>query len=203
LEVKGHTEDLAAALAEVDVFGYPLRPDTYASSEKAIQEAMWVGIPPVVFPFGGVRELVRSEVDGLVADDEAQYVQHLERLAADPELRARLGAQARRRARQVFDPMAATARLDEFFALTLDAPKRDRRWDDWGTAPAGWFACALADAGGPFREDLAAPRSAEARRSLASLPFLVLRGEGGLAQWRNHFPDDPTLDEWCRIAFAR
>src|SRR4051794_32266661 len=73
-EVRGHTEDLATALGGMDVFGYPLRPDTYASSEKAIQEAMCVGIPPVVFPFGGVRELVRDGVDGLVAADDAQYV---------------------------------------------------------------------------------------------------------------------------------
>ena len=125
-EVKGHTEDLAAALGEMDVFGYPLRPDTYASSEKAIQEAMWVGIPPVVFPFGGVRELVRPGVDGLIADDEAQYVQHLERLAADPELRDRLGAEARRRAREVFDPIALTSRLDDFFTRALAVPKRAR-----------------------------------------------------------------------------
>lgn len=201
-EVKGHTEDLAAALGEMDVFGYPLRPDTYASSEKAIQEAMWVGIPPVVFPFGGVRELVRSGVDGLVADDDAQYVQHLEQLAADPALRSRLGAEARRRARDVFDPSMLTARLDDFFGRALAAPRRAREWADWGDEPAGWFARALGDAGAPFLHDLAEHPSIDARRAIAALPFLVLRGEGGLAHWRNHFGDDAMLDEWCRVAFG-
>jgi glycosyltransferase involved in cell wall biosynthesis len=198
-EVRGHTEDIAAALGEMDVFGYPLRPDTYASSEKAIQEAMWVGVPPVVFPFGGVGELVRDGVDGLVADDEAQYVRHLERLATDPALRTRLGTAARRRAREVFDPSALTARLDEFIAGALAAPKRERQWAAWGDAPASWFAHALGDAGAPFREDLAGP-SPRAREEIAALPFLVVHGEGGLAHWRNHFVQDATLDEWCRIA---
>jgi hypothetical protein len=200
-ELKGHTEDLAAALSEMDVFGYPLRRDTYASSEKSIQEAMWVGVPPVVFPYGGVRELVRSGVDGLVAENDAQYVQHLQRLASDAELRARLGAEARRRAREVFDPGPLTARLHDFLTRALGAPKRPRRWPDWGDAPAGWFARALGPAGAPFLEDLADPAATATRRVIASLPFLVLRGEGGLAQWRNHFPDDVMLDEWCEVAF--
>jgi glycosyltransferase involved in cell wall biosynthesis len=200
-EVRGHTEDLATALGEMDVFGYPLRPDTYASSEKAIQEAMWVGIPPVVFPFGGVRDLVRDGVDGLVAADEAQYVDHLQRLAAEPTLRAGLGAAARRRARDTFDPMVATARLDDFLGHALEAPKRAREWAAWGEQPAGWFSRALGDAGAPFLEDLAHPPSAGARRAIAAQPFMVLHGEGGLAHWRNHFPNDEMLDDWCRVAF--
>lgn len=200
-DVRGHTEDLAAALGEMDVFGYPLRPDTYASSEKAIQEAMWVGIPPVVFPHGGVRELVRSGVDGLVAEDDAQYVQHLELLASDPDLRTRLGAEARRRAREVFDPSLLTARLDRFLRRALGAPARARTWDDWGDSPAEWFARALGSAGAPFLDDREQP-SPGAREAIAAMPFLVLHGEGGLAHWRNHFPDDRTLAEWCRVAFG-
>ncbi len=200
-EVRGHTEDLATALGEMDVFGYPLRPDTYASSEKAIQEAMWVGIPPVVFPFGGVRDLVRNGVDGLVAADEAQYVDHLELLAAEPALRARLGAAARRQARDTFDPSALTVRLDDFLGHALEAPKQAREWAAWGERPAGWFARALGDAGAPFLEDLAGP-SPDARRAIAEQSFLVLRGEGGLAHWRNHFPADEVLDDWCRGAIG-
>ena len=52
----GHAEDLREALAEIDIFGYPLAPDTYATSEKAIQEAMWAGIPVVVLSGNGAAE---------------------------------------------------------------------------------------------------------------------------------------------------
>src|SRR4029078_8659539 len=102
-----------------------------------------------------------------VADDEAQYAQHLEQLAADPTLRTRLGTAARARARESFDPTALTARLDEFIVGALGAPKRDRQWAAWGDAPAAWFARALGDAGAPFLPDLAQP-SHPARADLAA-----------------------------------
>jgi hypothetical protein len=199
VEVRGHTEDIAAALGEMDVFGYPLRPDTYASSEKAVQEAMWVGIPPVVFPYGGLRDLVRTGVDGLVAEDEEQYARYLELLARDADLRARLGREARRHAREAFDPSTLTSRMNRVFDEAQATPKRTRAWGDWGATPAHWFGHALGPAGAPFLDDLQRPSEA-ARNSIASASFMVVHGEGGLAQWRNHFPDDPVLDEWCRIA---
>jgi glycosyltransferase involved in cell wall biosynthesis len=200
-EVRGHTEDIASALGEMDVFGYPLRPDTYASSEKAIQEAMWVGVPPVVLPYGGVRELVRDGVDGFVGEDEARYVHHLQHLATDARLRARLGSEARRRARAVFDPSELTAQLHRILEPVLAAPKRVHTWHDWGDSPAEWFARALGPAGAPFLADLTQP-SGSTREQIADVSFLVVHGEGGLAHWRNHFPDDERLDEWCRIARA-
>jgi glycosyltransferase involved in cell wall biosynthesis len=199
IEVRGHTEDVASALGEMDVFGYPLRPDTYASSEKAVQEAMWVGVPPVVLPHGGLADLVRSGVDGLVADDDEQYVHHIEALATDRALRSRLGAGARAHARAVFDPSASTARMGRIVEAALATPKQVRAWADWGDAPAEWFARALGPAGTPFLDDLTGP-STSAREQIAKVSFLVLHGEGGLAHWRNHFGDDGLLDEWCRIA---
>ena len=73
MSVHGHAEDLREAFAEVDIFGYPLAPDTYATSEKTIQEAMWVGIPPVVLSGTGAAELVEHEHTGLVCDGEDDY----------------------------------------------------------------------------------------------------------------------------------
>jgi glycosyltransferase involved in cell wall biosynthesis len=202
-DLRGHVEDLSTALADVDVFGYPLRADTYASSEKALQEAMWVGIPPVVFPYGGVRELVQPGFTGLVAHDDAEYSRHLEHLAADPVLRARLGAGARRYARDTFDPEAATARLHEFIRHAVSAPKRGRAWADWGATPAEWFARSLGEHGTPYLHGLGLRGSDNAERAVAGSSFLMLRGEGGLVQWRNHFRDDVTLDTWCDAASRR
>ena len=104
MEIRGYVEDIRAALEEFDIFGYPLIEDTYATSEKALQEAMWAGIPPVVFAHGGVRCLVEHERTGLVVETEDEYARAIERLAGDPDLRRRLGDEARRFIRAAFDP---------------------------------------------------------------------------------------------------
>ena len=57
----GYLEDLTDVIAEMDVFGYPLCPDTYASTELVLQEVMYAGVPPVVFPYGGVTQTVASQ----------------------------------------------------------------------------------------------------------------------------------------------
>jgi len=44
-----------------DVYGYPLCADTYASGELNLQEVMYAGVPPVVFPYGGVKGLVEHD----------------------------------------------------------------------------------------------------------------------------------------------
>jgi glycosyltransferase involved in cell wall biosynthesis len=45
----GLVDDVAPYLAEMDVFGYPLRPDHFGTSEQVLGEAMAAGVFPVVF----------------------------------------------------------------------------------------------------------------------------------------------------------
>ena len=68
VEIRGPVENIRTELEGFDVFGYPLVEDTYATSEKALQEAMWVGVPPVIFGYGGLCDLVEHDRTGLVAD---------------------------------------------------------------------------------------------------------------------------------------
>ncbi len=115
VQFHGHAEDLREALAEIDIFGYPLAPDTYATSEKAIQEAMWVGIPVVVLSGNGASGLVEHERTGLVCDGEDEYPRAIERLAEDSGLRRRLGEAARDFAHEHFDQARNAERLRAVF----------------------------------------------------------------------------------------
>jgi glycosyltransferase involved in cell wall biosynthesis len=205
-EVTGYVTDVRAALQRMDVFGYPLTPQTYATSEKALQEAMWVGIPPVVFPHGGVRLLVEHERTGLVAATEAAYVAAIERLAADTALRHRLGAEARRFARRNFDPAAWTRATVALFEDAASTPRRNRARLHAGveTAAAG-FVAALDDRAGPFALSLAGCRSvdadaiAAADRAIARSSVLLAHGEGGIIHYRNAAPHDPHLRLWSGL----
>jgi glycosyltransferase involved in cell wall biosynthesis len=100
----GFQENIRTVLEGLDIFGYPLCRDTYANSEKSLQETMAVGIPPVVFPHGGVLGLVEDGITGRVVHSPEQYTSALVQLARDPAERQRLGAAARRFVRRAFDP---------------------------------------------------------------------------------------------------
>ncbi|MGH2485342.1 MAG: glycosyltransferase [Ktedonobacterales bacterium] len=64
----------------------------------ALLESMAAGVPIVALAAGGVGEIVRHGETGYTADPQADpgvYTEYVERLVADAELRARMGARAR------------------------------------------------------------------------------------------------------------
>jgi glycosyltransferase involved in cell wall biosynthesis len=147
IEVRGHVEDVGSALAEFDIFGYPLTEGTFATSERALQEAMWVGLPPLVFPHGGVAALVEHERTGLVARDEPDYAAALDRLAGDAALRRRLGDAARCFARTAFDP----ERWSHPRRAHGSAAAAPRAIAGWQGKRRGWFRPVARRPGGALR----------------------------------------------------
>jgi glycosyltransferase involved in cell wall biosynthesis len=198
-DVRGYVENIRSILAGCDVFGYPLCPDTYATSEKALQEAMWVGIPPLVFPHGGVRCLVEDGVTGRVVATPAAYTAALEALYHAPEERRRLGANARDYARAAFDPQRAVGQLSDLYTALMQQPKRPRQWPGDGPTPAHWFVAALGEHAGPFARSLAG-RDPEAEAAIAAASDLLFSGEGGIVHYRNAYPGDPHLQRWTSLA---
>ncbi|MCE9629702.1 MAG: glycosyltransferase family 4 protein [Planctomycetia bacterium] len=202
----GHTEDLREAFAELDIFGYPLAAETYASSEKTLQEAMWAGIPPVVLAGNGASELVAHERTGLVCDSETDYPRAIERLATDAALRQRLATAARAHARAHFDPAQNALRSRALFEALAGQPRRCREpLPGRGLSAAGRFVTTLGDqaecfeasmAGTPFHSP-ASVRDADA--TIASASAVLARGEGGVIHHRNAFPDDPLLRFWSGL----
>jgi glycosyltransferase involved in cell wall biosynthesis len=206
--MRGPVEAIRAELEGFDVFGYPLAENTYATSEKALQEAMWVGLPPVVFPHGGVRDLVVDGETGLVATSEEGYAEAVDRLAGDSALRRRLGENARSHARAAFDPVRWAQELDGLLRETMDEPLRSRPvLPGAGDGAAANFVRMLGDQAGAFAEALDGKAdggdttAAEARIAAASA--LVARGEGGVVHYRNAYPDDPHLRRWADLVTDR
>lgn len=205
----GHIEDLRTAFSDIDVFGYPLAPDTYATSERTIQEAMWVGIPPVVIAGTGASDLVEQGRTGLVCETEEEYPSAIELLASDPVLRRRLGDAAREFALAHFDPARNSARLRTIFEATAALPSRSRDpLAGRGESPARRFVRGLGEMGSPFATSLeGSPRSlktatAEADALIAQSSAVLARGEGGIIHYRNAFPDDGYLRLWSGLTSA-
>ena len=83
---------LAAAYAEMDVFLFPSRSDTFG---LVILEAMSTGLPVVSFQLSGPMSAVKNGTTGLTAATAADFAGCVTGLARDHGLRNRLGAGAR------------------------------------------------------------------------------------------------------------
>jgi phosphatidylinositol alpha 1,6-mannosyltransferase len=85
-------ESLARAYANMDVFVFPSRTDTYGN---VVLEALASGVPAIVTDSGGPRFIVRSGETGFVAKDLEDFVDRVMLLASQPGLRQRMRSSAR------------------------------------------------------------------------------------------------------------
>jgi glycosyltransferase involved in cell wall biosynthesis len=102
----------AADIAAADV-GISWLPDDLWSRGKCglkVLQYMAAGLPVVANPVGVQADLVRSGETGLLARTPAEWADALGRLAADPELRRRLGAAGRRRVEADFSVASGASR---------------------------------------------------------------------------------------------
>jgi glycosyltransferase involved in cell wall biosynthesis len=96
----------------------PSRREGYGMTAR---EAMAYGRPVVATTVGGLPDAVENGVTGLLVPpgDTAALRAALQRLLGDPELRSRLGAWGRARARERFAPAAEVAALREAYTAAI------------------------------------------------------------------------------------
>jgi phosphatidylinositol alpha 1,6-mannosyltransferase len=87
-------EELARAYANMDLFVFPSRTDTFGN---VVQEAAASQIPAIVTNEGGPRNLVASGSTGYVAESNTDFIARVIDLARNPELRKWMGIAARER----------------------------------------------------------------------------------------------------------
>ncbi len=85
-------EELARAYADLDLFAFPSKTDTYGN---VILEAVASGVPCVVTNSGGPKFLVRDGVTGLVARSDSDFMEFVETLAKTPAVHRQMKLAAR------------------------------------------------------------------------------------------------------------
>jgi glycosyltransferase involved in cell wall biosynthesis len=115
------TDEIVEALAEADAF--VLTPTTTEDGDRdgipnVLVEAMACGLPVVTTTAGGITELVRHDVNGLLCDPEdiAAIARSIGAVIGDAELRTRLGAAGRRTVEAEYDVKVAAARLETIYS---------------------------------------------------------------------------------------
>ena len=211
-EFLGYREDIASVIEQMDVYGYPLCPDTYASGELNLQEVMHAGIPPVVFPYGGVRSLVVNQYTGLVVDSKEEYREAIEFLFHHPDERQRMGENAAEYARQMFGAEHAGKRLNEFYGRMLESEKRLRSsFIPSGTDDGQALVSDAVGGGRLFAESLGADNNSfmasldgveleatlaadEAIQYMSPVVHIV-----GILEYLNQYPQDGWLRYWSAL----
>jgi N-acetyl-alpha-D-glucosaminyl L-malate synthase BshA len=89
----------------------------------SILEAMCFGCPSVATAVGGIPEVVESGKSGLLVPpgDADAVARGVEALIRDPRLRIALGAEARRRARELFSADVIVSRYEELYRRTCQS----------------------------------------------------------------------------------
>jgi glycosyltransferase involved in cell wall biosynthesis len=120
LDLDGAIE-FAGSLSEDDVIERLGSADAFMLASRseplgvAYMEAMALGLPTIGTAAGGVGEIITNEHDGLLVppEDDEQLAAAIVRLMDDPELRERLGSNARQTIVERFDSRIGAATLYE------------------------------------------------------------------------------------------
>jgi L-malate glycosyltransferase len=130
LVLAGQVDDLAGWFASAEVLAMPSLEEGLGTS---VLDAMSVGVPVVASRAGGLPEMVRDGVEGLLVPpgDPKALSDALVRVLSDADLRARLSADARRRVDEAFH---VDRMVDETVAVYEEA-LRERRAPDVVASP--------------------------------------------------------------------
>lgn len=208
-ELRGYVTDIMPVLEILDVFGYPLSKETYSTTDQSLQEAMFAGVPPVIFDHGATAKMVRHNHTGLVVKNEEEYRNAVEFLAQNAERRLELGGNARCYAEQNFGVERSSERMDEVYRDIMDDEKSimaPLSPDGVSLKASELFILSLGDYGRDFpisrNGSEAEQRMADA--GIATQTRLMKSPQsGGVLHWAQHFQSDPFLRMWAGLIFAK
>ena len=110
-----------------NVFGYPLRPDHYGTSELVLGEAMASGLTPICMDNPAERLIIKNGVTGYLCASEEEYIENIEHLYHKPLLRKWMGDNARQAAVEMYDIKRMVKEWNEVFTEMMDTQLKVER----------------------------------------------------------------------------
>ena len=211
-EFHDHAEDIRPILARLDVFGYPLTADTFATAELALQEAMYAGIPPVVFAHGGPGQMVTNGKTGFVVQSQSDYVAAIEFLYRNASERKRLGENSARQMRERLQ--RSSCESDAVYLRLMKYSKRPHahiETEDRAELPqarrdrGAWSFVRSLDgiSDADFATSLTATGDAQAEAAEVRITQSSADIQDVVLHYRLRNPDDPHLRLWAGLILRK
>ena len=189
-----------------DVFGYPLAPHHYGTCDQVLQEAMALGVPPVVLNNPMESYMVTHNRNGLVAESISEYIQAIHSIYNNKDLRKKLSSNAREFAKNEYSIVNMCNQWDELFEKAIKIKKNKKNWPSIGngenikTEPYKAFTESLGLHAGIFNEYFSPKKLKreviqEQLRRLGSSHNWKSDNKSTVHQFSSFFPDDPMLSE--------
>lgn len=136
----GGTKDPQAALAEADIFFYPLQRGHFGTAENALVEAMSLGLSAVVLDNPAEAAIVRDCETGFVAHSIDECVSLLQMLLLLPDLRDKISKNAVREVNENRTPaQSALELMIMWLGLASEEPRHIDFQRVLGDDPAAWY----------------------------------------------------------------
>lgn len=211
-EFVGFQAEPGAILSQADVFGYPLSDENYATSELALQEAMYLGVPPLLLASNGPALMIQDGQTGLLASSPNDYTLKLELLASSKALRKSLSKNAAAYARAHWGSPRIVKQMHALYDELLLRHKRPvlNLIPSTEFQGANSFIRSLGKSAPQFTISLegravhgiAIEKAADRRVSESSL-LLSSPSAGGVLHYRFNYPSDPYLHFWSGLILAK
>ena len=126
--VMGKIQNVKEVLSKSDVFAYLLNPNHYGTGEQVLQEAMAAGVVPVVLNNACEKTLVEHNKTGLIAKNLDEYVEYINLLKENKNLREELSNNAREYANKHFSIENLINEWQKIFDEVINLPQISKKW---------------------------------------------------------------------------
>ena len=205
VEFAGYTEDVNSYLDTFDVFGYPLDPFHFGTTENVVIEAMLKELPVVMINQCTEKYIIQDMKDGMLANNSEEYAAKIEYLFKNKKERIRIGKNAKK---TVLDRYKIENNILKMNNELIDIYRRDTRKFEFkaifGDKPYNWFLSCLGAEGDIFEEYIFSKKNLyetkEIREKIKSCkPILRGIGKSSINHFAMLFPEDEILRELQKI----
>lgn len=202
IEFKGFVTDINDVLNEIDVFGYPLNPYHYGTTENAIIEAMYAEIPVVLLNQCTEKYIVEHMKTGMLCDGIEDYANNIKFLYRNPKERQRIGREARKYVAEKYSLKKNIGQMEVAYDQVIEKPKEVIDFHEFlGEKPYEWFLSCVGKEKSIFIDSLDKKIDrGEVEEKIRNCEYILREStKSSIIHFSKYFPSDQVLNYWKEI----